>query len=282
MSVFKRISEDEREKAMEQMKSGGGASSGSWTDTIINPEHSISTFTPKKGTNKVRFLPPLAGDEFVQTGGLGLWWFRINNTTYNSPKSFNARAECPLMDRYSKYRNVDEERAQLFKPSRRVGCYILDLNEEEEKGPEMKFWFAPVTLIENIFKRCRVRSTGAIIPVDDPELGRAVYFDREGENRLTRYTNEEVDQQPYPITDAMAEGMVPYKDLLRILSVEELEEVAANAEKAFVASPNPNEDVPEPTQAPWMDPSQDAEATSSDQLSAKIAAKVGSAKTAAA
>ena len=245
MAKFKRLTPEERTAANTQRENSGARN---WTETIFNDGVEIDTFKPQDGDNLIRILPPLDEDE-VQFGGIVLWTYYLNGATYISPTVFDKTVDCPVMAKYKKWKGVDDDKAALFKPSKRIGAYILDFNEDTKNG-KLKFWFAPDSLISAILDRCRMRSSSALIAVDDATDGRLVYFKRTGEGRMTRYGAEQIEPEPHAISEELADRVMPYRQLLRIYPTDFLQELVTQIEDKHDAKPAEEplstDDLPEP------------------------------------
>lgn len=101
---------------------------------------------------------------------------------------------CAVCDGRAKLLSAgDTDEANEIKPSRRVVCYLVDMNEPE-KG--VQAYSMPPSLDTQILKVSKDKATGEIFYVDDPIEGYDVFFDKDGEKLQTKYTGVQLARSP--------------------------------------------------------------------------------------
>lgn len=252
--MFKTISQEERTSAGSNLS---GRNSKGWVASAIKSEYNYDAFRPIDGPNKFRLLPPLEADDLATVGGIGVWKYYAGGNTYISPTTLNSGARDPMLEKYRKYKLIDPKRANAFKPTRAVMAYVLDYNRDEDPTV-VKLFMCSASLMKRILERAEDRETGKIIPIDHPEEGRVVMFDKSGKGLTTTYTREEIGRNPDPLQDpeAIADQMKPFKDIIKIYSYEELAQLAEDTESI---ADNSGRDIPdEEDDGAWPSPKQNA------------------------
>lgn len=184
-----RSAEEVRERAMRNI---GGRDSFFAQD--------VQFFTPKKGENNVRFLPPPPNANW---GHYGLTLFvHYGIGADQSAYLCHARMKddyCPLCEERDRAASVgEEELADNLKPRERVACFVID-RSQESKGPLL--WNIPAGLDKDISKLCLDPKTGEAIFVDHPEEGFDFAFEREGEGLKTKYKGLQFARKSSPLAD---------------------------------------------------------------------------------
>jgi hypothetical protein len=170
-------------------------------DSIFNED--LAYYSPKVGENCIRIIPWL-NKKFPNYAELvekyGNHWgvdavihrnVGADNGTYLClDKMFGQ--PCPCCDIW---REDDEEK---LKPSDRILCFVIDRNEEKA-GPQL--WNMPLGTSKDIQAASQDRQTGEWYPVEHPDEGFDIYFDREGEKDRTRYKRFELAKKPSPLHD---------------------------------------------------------------------------------
>lgn len=170
---------------------------GSEFEGFIKEE--LKLFSPKKGANAVRFLPPTFEDashyaiDIYVHYGVG-----PNNASVLCLQQMKGE-RCPLCEARSKALKVgDEEAARELRAAKRALCWMIDRNDED-RGPQL--WAAPYTLDRAVSGLAKDRRTGKIYALDDPQGGYDVFFDKVGEKQRTEYTSVQIDRNPSDISD---------------------------------------------------------------------------------
>lgn len=183
------------------------------------------TYAAKKGDNYVRILPPTWED--ATHYGYDIYvHFQVgpdNGSVLCLSKMKNK--PCPLCDARARAEKTgDEELAGKLKPTRRVAVWMLDMNEEK-KGPMI--WGMPWTLDRDIAKISKDKRSGQIFEIDDPDNGYNVSFEKEGDQRQTKYTGVQIDRKPSSVDEAWLEFIDdhPLPETLRFRTYEEVQEL---------------------------------------------------------
>lgn len=159
----------------------------------------ITQFRPEKGRNKIRLLP------FIQDGknmGVGyeiklIYGVGVDNQTFADP-TWLGMDEDPIAEaRNEANREGDEKLFKALKPKSRVLHWIIDRNKESE-GPML--WSCPVTLNAEIAKQI-LDEDGMVVPVDHPDEGYDIIFEREGEKLNTEYGGVKIARTSSPVHD---------------------------------------------------------------------------------
>ena len=212
MAGFKRASAQEREsESRKRTVSGLG---------YVSSE--IPIFKPIDGDNQIRIVPPLADDAQASLWGLEVWTYFINNKSYLSSKTFDAQSDDPIMSHFFDIREDNPEESQKYKGNKRYLMFVLDLNNDEV---ELKLWAAPPTLVDEFLGLAKNRRTGEMIALEDPEEGVPIYFTKTGQGINTRYTSIEIEKEPFPLDDDLAEDLELFEDMLIVPSSKELQKV---------------------------------------------------------
>src|SRR5262252_5235804 len=198
------------------------------------------TYTLKKGENAIRILPPTWDgarhyglDVFVHFG------VGPDKASVVCPYR-TAEPPCPICEaRARAARQNDEELVKELRSTQRVLVWLID-RKDEDKGPVL--WGMPWTLDKEISKVSKDRTTGKFYSVDNPEEGYDIYFDRDGEGMLTKYTGVQLARRATSVdqdhVDYVAEHPLP-----ETLLVRDYEEIKALFEGA---SPPAEEEAPAP------------------------------------
>lgn len=149
----------------------------------------IPIWSPKKGLNRVRILPPTwKGAEHY---GLDVWvhyGVGMDNNTFvclaKNPDLQDTEL-CPCCEARQHFQaDGNDEAADILQPRKRVLCYILD-RQEEEKGVQL--WPMAYTIDRDIALQSNDDETNEVLFVDDPENGWDIQFSRDGEGQTTKY-----------------------------------------------------------------------------------------------
>jgi hypothetical protein len=175
----------------------------------------VKVYTPKKGDNYIRILPPTW--EGADHYGLDLWvHYGIGPERAAVLCLRKMKNEpCPLCEAMARAeRSGDEELAKELKPGRRVIVWVINRNDEQQ-GPLV--WPMAWTLDRDICKISRDKRTGAVYAIDHPDEGFDVSFEKEGEQMMTKYTGIQLARRATSVDqeslDFVAE--LPLPDVLR-------------------------------------------------------------------
>jgi hypothetical protein len=155
---------------------------------FINPDY--KTFTPVKGDNFIRILPPTWDDPehygFDIYAHYGVGPDRGSVLCLHKMKNL----KCPLCEAAIRaQRSGDEELFKELSARKRVLVWMLD-RKDEKKGPMI--WSMPWSLDRDFCKLSRDPKTGEIYPIDHPEEGYDISFDRQGDALTTKYVGVQI------------------------------------------------------------------------------------------
>lgn len=154
----------------------------------------VNTWSPKKGDNLIRILPPTWPD--AEHFGFDVYCHYSIGPENRSFLSLNKMKgeDDPIWDEYTEaQKQGDEDYAKELRPKRRVGYWIID-RDDERKGPQL--WLAPYQSIDRELSKQIVDSrSGEVLLIDHPEEGYDVEFEKTGEKERTRYEGVRVARQ---------------------------------------------------------------------------------------
>ena len=176
-SYKRRASEDAKKRASESTKE---------FDSFLRDD--IKTFKPTDGYNTIRILPPTWPDPkhygldiFVHYG------VGPDEQAYLCLKKMKGE-DCPICEERDRARRAGEsdEYIKDLDFTRRSLFYLIDRNHEKDG---VVAWAAPFTKIDQAIVKVSIdRQTGEALPVDDPEAGYDIEFDKGGKGIGTQYT----------------------------------------------------------------------------------------------
>lgn len=156
---------------------------------------SFNIFIPQQGTNRVRLLP--ANPEYW---GISLFVHYIGETEspYLCPAKMQAK-DCPVCEeRRRADASGDTEYGKALFPRERLLVWIID-REKEAEGPRL--WDMPKTVEIDLNHAAIDEDTNEALPLDDPEEGYDIRFNKEGKGKMTRYSGITVARRVSPICD---------------------------------------------------------------------------------
>lgn len=174
--------------------------SGGDFDVYINRD--VKTFKPAIGANTIRILPPTwdrpkhyGTDIWVHYGiGPDEQAYLCLNKMKNEP--------CPICEeRQEANRSGDEKYAKELSPTRRVLVYLIDRDHEKEG---LQAWAMPQTLDQDFVKISRDKRTNEVLPIDHPDNGYDIDFDKTGAKRNTKYDGITVARRDSPLDNDAA------------------------------------------------------------------------------
>ena len=158
-----------------------------------------SVYTPKKGENWIRILPPAweharhYGFDVYLHYGIG-----PDFTAFACPARMNNQP-CPICDERQRLSALgQEEPANELRATFRLMTYIVD-RKEPDKGAQI--WMMPMTIDRELIALCQDSRTGEVLWLDDPENGYDIEFTRTGEGITTKYTGIRIARSPSPVND---------------------------------------------------------------------------------
>jgi len=145
----------------------------------------IKMFKPNDGPNRVRILPPTwdgadhYGYDIHVNYGIG-----PDRNSYLSLSKMLDKPD-PIAEERTLARNDgDEDYAKKLEPKRRVLVYLIDRDHEKEG---VQAWAMPWTVDRDISKVSIDRQSGEVLPIDHPDEGYDVEFDKKGQKDRTEY-----------------------------------------------------------------------------------------------
>src|SRR5574343_364001 len=160
-----------------------GEQGGNDYDRII--KDSLPMYKPADGSNTIRIMPPTwpNADHF----GLDVYvHYEVgpDNQSYLCLDKMKGEA-CPICEERARAtKDNDTEYADKLKPAKRVLVYLIDRDNQRD-GP--KIWSMPWTIDRDLCKLVVHRRSGEVLPIDDPEKGYDIEFDRQGKGTRTQY-----------------------------------------------------------------------------------------------
>ena len=104
---------------------------------------------------------------------------------------------CPICEERRRADKAgDEEYAKSLEPTHRALMYVVDRNNEREGALA---WPAPMTVDRDILKVSIDKKSRELLPIDSPEDGYDVTFERTGKARNTKYVGTAVARRSTPL-----------------------------------------------------------------------------------
>lgn len=183
-------------RSAEEVKERANRSLGN-RDSFFNSE--VEFFSPKKGDNTVRVLPPTWED--ARHYGIDLhihYGIGVDESGYLCLDKMQGE-KCPLCEaRVTAASNEEDELADSLKPKQRVAIWVID-RSQENKGPLV--WNMPAGVDKDFTNLCVDKKTGEVYSIDNPDEGFDISFTREGEGIKTKYTGLQVARRSSPLSD---------------------------------------------------------------------------------
>ena len=181
-------------------------------------------YKPQPKENCVRILPPSPEWENPPHYGMDVWvHYSVGPDKAAVICLFRMKkGNCPICEERARYeRAKDEEKARELRPTKRVLVFVIN-RKDEQQGPLA--WGMAKTLDDGIGKVARDRSTGEYYFVDHPTDGYDIYFDKEGEGLLTKYTGVTLAKKMTAAPESALDWLVhrPIPDALRWRTYEEV------------------------------------------------------------
>ncbi len=218
-----------RERSVDDYKKRGDQG-GSDFDKYL--DDSIKMFKPADGDNCVRILPPTWKE--ANHYGLDIYLhYEVgpDKQTYLCLHKMKGE-DCPICEERDKAtKEGDSEYADSLKPNKRVLVYMLDRNDEKEG---LQVWSMPWTVDRDLCKLMVDKKTGELLPIDHPEEGYDVEFERKGKAQRTQYIGIAIARRESSLdNDAALEQAeeLPLPDALHYFSYDHIQ-------KAFSGSPS--------------------------------------------
>ena len=238
--AFRVINKDQRASEVKKRTSRGPA--------YLSSE--LPMFTPREGTNTIRIVPPRADDEDADMLGVDILYYYMQGRTYLSPATLDSAPSDPALDAYNMAKQANDEVLQeAINPTRRTLMYILDFADDTENGV-MKVWTCPNTVVGEMLACAKNLRTGEIVPIEDPDEGRIIFFERVGTGMSTKYKSFQLDEGPFPLAEELSEEIQTFRSILEIPSVGEIEDIVKGVVRAVRAAKDGGASVSEGRQRP--------------------------------
>ncbi len=187
-SYKRRASEDAQRRASESTRE---------FDSFL-ADH-IKTFKPNDGYNTIRILPPTWDDPkhygidlFVHYGvGPDEQAYLCLHKMKGEP--------CPICEERDRARRAgeSEEYVKDLDYTRRTLFYLIDRDHEKDG---VMAWAAPFSKIDQAIVKVSIdRQTGEALPIDDPDEGYDIEFDKGGKGIGTQYTGVAIARRESPL-----------------------------------------------------------------------------------
>lgn len=147
----------------------------------------IKMWTPNKGDNRIRILPPTWPKP--EHYGFDIWvhyGVGADRGTYLCLDKMLGKPD-PIVEELNELKrtgDASDDEIKKMQAKRRVLVFIIDRDDEKEG---VQAWAMPWTLDKDISVLSVDKSTGEVLPIDDPEQGYDVEFVKEGEKERTKY-----------------------------------------------------------------------------------------------
>lgn len=218
-------------------------------DVWLNPIASV--YTPKKGENWLRILPPAW--EHAKHYGYDLhlhYGIGPDFTTFACPQRMQGKP-CPICEERTRLTaQGEEEAAQELRATFRLMTYVID-RKEAEKGAQI--WLMPMSIDRELITLCQDSRTGEVLWLDDPEKGYDIEFTRSGEGLQTKYTGIRIARSPTPLDAPGALEFIAAHPLPELVIMSEPSVMAETLVGTVHKSSRP--EAAEATQAPHAEAS---------------------------
>jgi len=225
--------------------------SGGLFDSIV--KQSFTSFTPKEGDYRLRFLPPtwenpehFGFDIFVHYG------IGSDNQSYLCLEKMKGE-KCPICEERKRAEKAgDADYARTLTPTKRVLTFIVDRDNEDD-GPQL--WSMAWTIDRDLANLSIDKRSGEYMALDDPEDGYDVEFTRTGKGLKTKYVGIQVARKATALSDDpdQAEAWLKFvseNPLPEVLQYYDYDHIAAAAQgKAKEEDDDDDEEEDRPTRS---------------------------------
>lgn len=236
------------------------------TDGRDSPwDSSVQFFTPAEGDNSIRILPPPSDADWGHYGFPVFIHYDIGADKNSYLCLDRMKGEpCPICEERERASGAGEdELAKELKAGSRLGVYVID-RSKPNKGPLL--WNLSGNMDQDILKLTVDGRTGEVLPIDHPDEGYDLTFNRKGAGMTTKYTGYRFDRAPSPLSDDQdqadewlafitehpVDGLLSYKDYAYIDGV--FSGTAAGEETAPARAPAKTPAKAAPDKAPTQTP----------------------------
>jgi hypothetical protein len=241
-------------RSLEKIQERATQSGNDFEGFILNQ---FSMYTPKKGDNWVRVLPPTWDD--AEHYGMDVhvhYGIGPNKATVLcNAKMFNE--PCCICEARARAERVnDEELAKELKINKRVIAWVID-RKEPSKGPLI--WSMPWTVDRDICKISTDRMDGTTYVIDNPYEGYDFTFDKDGEGIGTKYGGFQLARRATSVDAAWLEFIAthPLPETLLLRTYEEVQALYEGSAKTPVAGEAAGINRHRPAAAAQAEPSQE-------------------------
>jgi len=211
-----------RRPSQENLEKRSERSGGDFESFIKND---FKTYKVRKGDNHIRILPPTWEDPENDYYGFDVfvhYGVGPEKASVICPYK-TAKQPCPVCEERQKLERsgASDEELREYRASQRVLVWLID-RKDEDLGPMI--WAMPFGLSQDIVKCSKDKTTGSYFFIDDPDDGNDLFFDKEGEGKLTKYKGIQVSHRSSSVDvdwlDFIADNPLP--DLLVIRDYDEI------------------------------------------------------------
>lgn len=220
----------------------------------------VSLFSPQKGLNWVRILPPTWVNP--QHYGYDVWLHQYigpQQATVLCPLKHN-RGKCPICECYTAGEAQGKEYDDLyeFKATRRVLTWFLNRNKEQKGEADcVQAWALPWKFDRDVSMVCKDPLTGELYQIDHPEIGFDITFNKEGEQDRTTYGGIQLARKSTTVDDKWLDYIVanPLPDMLLWRDYDEIRALFEGAAEkpAETTAPGTVAPAPAPTATQAVD-----------------------------
>jgi hypothetical protein len=166
-------------------------------DKLLKP--GVKLYKVRDGDNRVRLLPPTW--EGAKHYGLDVWvHYSVgpDRQSYLCPNK-HGDGKCPICAERNDIRgdnDADEKYVKDLEAKRRVLVYLVD-REDERNGEQA--WFMPQSLDKDIVKVSVDKDSREVLPIDHPEDGYDIIFEKSGSKLTTKYDGVQIARRSTPL-----------------------------------------------------------------------------------
>lgn len=195
---------------------------GYYNDEVL-ARYSLDMYKSEAGDNCIRIVPPPTPDVYF---GYKIWVhydIGVMHDSYVCPVHMGVRgATCPICERREQLRQMEanEEILRHLSARPRYLFYVVDRTSKktEEKGPQL--YEAPRYINDEILNHSKIRRTGEVIDISDPDDGYVIYFSKTGKGLKTTYSGFQLEKDE-PVPDRWLD--VPaFEELLKYAAAEDM------------------------------------------------------------
>jgi hypothetical protein len=158
---------------------------------------SIKMFKPNDGDNRIRVLPPTW--EGAEHFGLDIfvnYGVGPDRQSYLCLAKMKGEADPIDEERQQARKDGDEDYAKELTAKKRVLVYVIDRDHEKDG---VQAWAMPWTIDRDIVKVSVDKTSGEVLPIDHPEDGYDVEFEKKGAAARTEYLGVAIARRSSPL-----------------------------------------------------------------------------------